>query len=101
MVPHSGGVRPIRQPVRRWKAEPRSEPAPDDSPVYNCRDGLDATDVVFCAIEIVAVNDDKVGELAGLKGTPGLFSELKIRRPNGPHFQGFLPRDPLLRVDHL
>src|SRR5882724_2253167 len=78
-----------------------SKPARYHSPVYDRRDRLDAADLVFRTTEIIAVDHHQIGELAGLDGAPGLFSELKKCRPDGPHLEGFLPRDLLLRIDHL
>src|SRR5258708_687694 len=83
------------------KAMPGLKPARYHPPVDDCGDRFDAADVVFRTIEIVAVDDDEIGELAGLNGAASLFSELKIRRPDRPHLECFLPRNLLLRVDHF
>src|SRR5215471_18398852 len=78
-----------------------SEPSCYHPPVYECSHGLDSADVVFRATKVVAVDYDQVGKLADLYGPPGLFSELKIRCPDGPHFERLLAANSLLRVDHL
>jgi hypothetical protein len=45
--------------------EPKSESARHYLPIHDCGDWLDASDVVLCATQIVAVDYDQVGELAG------------------------------------
>ena len=57
---------------------PGLEPARNNSPIYDGGHRLDAADVVFRTIEIVAVDDDQVGKITGLKQTAGLFHEFKI-----------------------